>query len=102
MSRKLRRRNAIAPETTLEDAIWATDGKSTEGQAESNELNHCIQKSLADMKDKFRIPMILFYYDDFPMETIADMCQIPVGTVKSRLHKGRALLKKSLEKEGFG
>jgi len=102
MSRKVRRRMAIAPETPLEDAVWATDGSGPESSAEERELKSAIQKCLSGMKDRFRIPMLLFYYDDFRIETVAELCGVPVGTVKSRLHKGRALLKKALEKEGFG
>ena len=101
-SRKVNRRTAIAPEIELETAIWATDGTEPESIAEQNELNRCIQSGLADMKDKFRVPLLLFYFDNFSLEDIAVTCKIPTGTVKSRLHKGRALLKKTLEKEGFG
>ena len=101
-SRKINRRKVVAPEITLETAIWATDGNEPESLAEQNELKRCIQKCLKNMKDKFRVPLLLFYFDDFPIETIATLCEIPVGTVKSRLHKGRTLLKKNLEKEGFG
>ena len=100
--RKANRRNAIAPEITLETAIWATDVNETESLVEQNELNRCIQRSLGEMKDRFRVPLLLFYFDNFSLEDISTMCKIPIGTVKSRLHKGRALLKKTLEKEGFG
>ena len=102
MSRKTRRREAIAPEIALENAIWATDGNTPEGFAEKNELKHCIKKCLEEMNGKSRVPILLFYFDNFSAEDIAALCKIPVGTVKSRLHKGRALLKKKLEKEGFG
>ena len=101
MSRKVNRRNAIAPEMTLETAIKVAGGAEPESLAEQNEINRCIQKGLTDMKDKFRVPLLLFYFEDFSLEDIAALCKIPVGTVKSRLHKGRALLKKTLEKEGF-
>jgi RNA polymerase sigma-70 factor (ECF subfamily) len=53
------------------------------------------------MDDKFRIPLILFYFDDCGVEAISEICKIPRGTVKSRLHKGRAMLRESLNKEGF-
>ena len=102
LSRKANRRNAIAPEIPLEEAPWAANGTAPESIAVQNELNRCIQKGLGDMKDRFRVPLLLFYFDSFSLEDIATLCKIPVGTVKSRLHKGRALLKKTLEKEGFG
>ena len=102
ISRKMRRRNAVVPEITLESACWASDGTGPESIAEQNEINRCIQKGLRDMKDKFRVPLILFFFGNFSHENIASLCKIPVGTVKSRLHKGRALLKKTLERGGFG
>jgi RNA polymerase sigma-70 factor (ECF subfamily) len=102
MSRKANRRNFIAPEISLEAAAWAADGEKPESIAEKNERNRCIQKGLTAMKDRFRVPLLLFYFDHFSLEDIATLCKIPIGTVKSRLHKGRALLKKTLEKEGLG
>jgi RNA polymerase sigma-70 factor (ECF subfamily) len=94
----------IAPEAPLEAAEQAAgdDGTKPHDVAEQNELKTCIRRGLLGIKDRFRIPLVLYYFDDFSVELIADLCQIPVGTVKSRLHKGRALLKQILEKEGFG
>jgi len=102
MRRKLFRRQSIAPELPLED--WtntATAQSPTEDAAQDALQKQVIHNAVAEMKDKFRIPLILHYFDSCPTEEISQVCNIPVGTVKSRLHKARALLKKSLEKEGF-
>ena len=60
-----------------------------------------IAAALAKLDDKFRVPLILHYFDDMSMLEIGQILQIPAGTVKSRLHKGRALLKAALGKEGI-
>jgi len=110
MRRKSFRRQSIAPELPLEDwANTATAQSPTEDAAQSptedaaqNSLQQqAIHNAVAEMKDKFRVPLILHYFDNCPTEEIAQVCNIPVGTVKSRLHKARALLKKTLEKEGY-
>jgi len=102
MRRKSHRRHAIAPELPLED--WtntATAPNPTEAAAQNMLQQREIATAISEMKDKFRIPLILHYFDDCPTQEIAEICKIPVGTVKSRLHKARELLKKSLEKESF-
>jgi len=110
MRRKVARRQKIAPEMPLEDAYLASNSSdfssrtkygNPEVEMQRSMLNEHIQKALSEIKEKFRIPLILFYFEDYPTETIATICKIPTGTVKSRLHKGRALLKKALEKEGY-
>lgn len=45
--------------------------------------------------------MILFYLSDCSIEQIAAIIKKPAGTVKSRLFKGRSLIKKGLEDAGY-
>lgn len=100
--RKTGRRNAIAPTVLLEDQTAdIPGGDDIEHHMENNLLLDCIQNVLAEMDDKFRIPIILFYFDECSEDVIAKICKIPKGTVKSRLHKGRSLLKQALVKEEF-
>ena len=51
---------------------------------------------------KFRIPLILFYLFEFKVEQIGRMTGKSPGTVKSRLFKGRKMIKKRLEEAGYG
>jgi len=46
--------------------------------------------------------LILYYYDEFSTKEIAKILDIPQGTVKSRLARGRKQLKDLLEMEGEG
>ena len=45
---------------------------------------------------KIRLTMILFYVEDYSIKEIKSSLKIPEGTVKSRLNKGRKLLKEYL------
>ncbi|MCL2216575.1 MAG: RNA polymerase sigma factor [Defluviitaleaceae bacterium] len=100
--RKAVRRQGIAPESPLEELPANPDrANPPEEAALSNQQREIIQKALGQIKDKFRVPLILHYFDESPLEAIAKILQIPEGTVKSRLYKGRALLKKALEREGI-
>ena len=56
---------------------------------------------LQALPEKIRVPMILFYLSDCPIDQIAAILKKPPGTVKSRLFKGRNLIKKRLEEAGY-
>lgn len=45
-----------------------------------------IQQAISDLPDKQRAVILLAYYEDLPQEEIALILDVPVGTVKSRLH----------------
>lgn len=54
---------------------------------------------LCALPEKLRLPLLLHYLEGFPLEEVARMLLLPVGTVKSRLHQGRRALRLQLEKE---
>ncbi|MEO3870653.1 sigma-70 family RNA polymerase sigma factor [Nonomuraea sp. B12E4] len=45
--------------------------------------------------------LVLFYLEDLSVEDCAQICRIPVGTVKSRLNRARRLLRAHLEEKGY-
>lgn len=59
-------------------------------------LKMLIQETLEKMDDSLRIPVTLFYFEDYNLDDIAEVLGIPVGTVKSRLHRAKKHLKKEL------
>ncbi|MCD7035753.1 sigma-70 family RNA polymerase sigma factor [Metabacillus sp. GX 13764] len=61
----------------------------------SRELHACIQK----LDEKYKVPIILFYFHEKKYEEIADILSLTLSTVKTRILRGKALLKKSLEEK---
>ena len=67
------------------------------GIAESNnELYELILK----LPPRYKEVILLFYYEDLTYEEIAQILNIPKGTVQSRLTRGRGKLKKMMEERG--
>lgn len=55
-------------------------------------LDDDVSKALESLPEEFRTVVILCDIEGLAYEEIADFLQIPVGTVRSRLHRGRKLL----------
>ena len=55
-----------------------------------------VKQALEDLPDNFRLPVILADVEGFQYKEIADILDIPIGTVMSRLHRGRKAMQKSL------
>lgn len=53
---------------------------------------------LQQMKEEYRLAVVLFYYGGLSLRDISDVLDIPVGTVKSRLNRGKAELREALER----
>ncbi len=52
--------------------------------------------ALADLPQNFKEVVVLVDLGDFSYQEAADILEIPIGTVMSRLHRGRRALKKVL------
>lgn len=55
-----------------------------------------IAAALGRLPEEYRVVATLYFVEDFRYEQIADILGIPVGTVRSRLHRGRKLLQREL------
>lgn len=55
-----------------------------------------ISEAMNKLPEKNRIAVVLYYVEDYKVKDIKKILKIPEGTVKSRLAKGRALLRKEL------
>ena len=62
----------------------------------STQLSDDIQAALAALPEEFRVPVVLCDVADQSYEQIAASLGIPVGTVRSRLHRGRRMLRTML------
>ena len=66
-------------------------------QEESENLKNCLNS----LDDIFRIPLILFYFKEISYKEIAEILEIPIGTVKSRINLGKKKMKSLLEEEYY-
>jgi len=67
-----------------------------EASAMSNETSRRVMEALEELDDEFRIVVLLRDMEDMDYAQVADVLGVPVGTVKSRLHRGRCILKEKL------
>lgn len=61
------------------------------------DLHRIVAVAMADLPDEFRRTLELFYWLDLSLQEIAEELGVALGTVKSRLHRGRGLLTSALQ-----
>lgn len=55
-----------------------------------------LQQALLELAEEFRSPLVLYYFEEFSYQEIATHMGVPIGTVMSRISRGKAYLKKRL------
>lgn len=65
------------------------------------EQNALVRSSIQELSQKYQILLYLYYTSELSTREIAACLKLPEGTVKSRLHKARILLKEKLEVAGY-
>ncbi|HEY1066398.1 MAG TPA: sigma-70 family RNA polymerase sigma factor, partial [Pirellulales bacterium] len=82
-------------EAGLPDPI--DDGAAPSARMEQLERAHQVQTCLAALSEEHRSILVLKDVDDLRYEEIAEILQIPIGTVRSRLFRARMQLKEKLK-----
>ena len=88
------RRNARFPQVELDDA--SSELPSVAPDALAGVDGSTVIAALAQLEDVFRAPLSLFYLDELSYREIADVLDVPIGTVMSRLSRGKEQLRKLL------
>ena len=73
-------------EMTLDQLVPGVTASPDEAMIEK-ETSEKVKETLMQMQDQLREILVLAYYNQLPYKDIADSLGIPLGTVKSRLHK---------------
>jgi len=79
-----------------EDDMPAIEPPPAADHADTSDLSIDVRRALTEVPEDFRVVMILHDVQDLPQEEVAAILGIPVGTVKSRLHRGRIALARAL------
>lgn len=64
---------------------------------ERKEIRANFENALAGLDEIYREPLVLRHQEQMSYQEICDTLEIPIGTVKARIHRGRGLLKESLQ-----
>jgi RNA polymerase sigma-70 factor, ECF subfamily len=70
--------------------------ENPEQAAQRNELSEAIQDCINDLPDNQRAIAVLADVEGYPYQDIAEILQLPLGTIKSRLSRARARLRECL------
>ena len=65
---------------------------------EQVETQRLVREALAQMTEEFRIPLVLAEMEEMKYDEIAELLKCPIGTVRSRIHRGRAELRDKLRR----
>ena len=91
-----RNRRWLKPLEELAEWLVGPGRNSTYEVVESHDEWDQLQRAVARLPFAQRVVVVLYYLNDLSLQEIAEILDVPVGTVKSRLHYGRLTLKKSL------
>jgi len=69
---------------------------SPENDHDRAEMREFLRKGLDTLDDKYREPLILYYFEEMSYAEISDILHIPVSTVGVRINRGRTALRKIL------
>ena len=78
------------------DAGFPTQGLDPAAQLLEKLGTERIVAAINRLPEEYRIVSTLYFMEDLSYEEIARVLQVPVGTVRSRLHRGRKMLQKAL------
>ena len=88
---------ALADSSGLEGA---TAGRSAEDELLDHLTEGEVKEALESLPEQFRMAVLLADVEGFSYKEIAEILDIPIGTVMSRLHRGRRALEKRLYEFG--
>ena len=61
--------------------------------------NFDLKRAIQGLSEDLRLPIVLFYFEDMQISEIADLMNIPIGTVKSRLSRAKIKIAQFVKEE---
>lgn len=94
--RRIRRRPMPAEDPLAATTAGRGHGHATRDGSDAVESQMVVQEALARLPEEFRTVIVLRHIADLEYEEIAEVLDVPVGTVRSRLSRGRTQLSEIL------
>ena len=94
--------DAGAPGHGVADALIDDRERSPLDRAVHQGLREDLEAALGQLRPEYRRLVIMRYLEDLSYEEIADILSLPLGTVKSHLHRARAALAVVMTEAGWG
>jgi RNA polymerase sigma-70 factor (ECF subfamily) len=91
---KRMRREAVVCWVSLDEVGDSFGDDVPDFEIDSEQLQH----ALNELPEEYRSPLILYYFEEFTYHEIAEHLGIALGTVMSRLSRGKTFLRRRLEK----
>ena len=91
-----RRQRWLRPLEDVADWLAGARKETPAYQAEMDDSWQQVQQAVSSLPLSHRGVVVLYYVNDLSLQEISEILDIPVGTVKSRLHYGRQAMKQSL------
>lgn len=82
---------------TYEMQLPDTETPSAVEELSQQQIRQKVREALNTLPVKYRIPLLLRELEGYSYEEIAQITELPEGTVKSRINRGRAILQKKLK-----
>jgi RNA polymerase sigma-70 factor, ECF subfamily len=77
----------------LEDVAEPVDSRASDGGLEDRDRDLAVRRAVLTLPDKYREALTLFYFHDMDVPAAARSLNLPEGTIKARLFRGRELLR---------
>ena len=99
-AQRAKKRRPVQPYPELEDEAWqprAGAEADPERIAVDSERSRVLRSAMAEITDDQRTAIVLYDVEGYDYNEIAEMTGVSLGTVKSRIHRGRLALRERLE-----
>ena len=93
------RRRADSVESLEDLAPAEADLAAPETELFDGKRSGIVLEKMREVEEVYRVPLTLFYLQDFSYKEIAGMIGVPIGTVMSRLARGKAQLRAALSRK---
>jgi RNA polymerase sigma-70 factor (ECF subfamily) len=97
-----RRPELLSDPDMVEDRGPRTEADEVERRAEDREFDEAVTAALQELPENFRRVVELVDVDGLTYQEAADVLDVPLGTVMSRLHRARRRIRELLVPAGFG